>query len=70
MSRLLVVFAVFALILSPLAFSQQQIEKKQAEKKKAEKKKAASSQDWGRFNTGAKRDLDKIEKKSAKDKAK
>ena len=65
MSRLAAILAVFALTLPPAAFSQQK-----AEKKKVEKKKPAASQEWGRFNTGAKRDLDKIEKKASKDKAK
>ena len=66
MSRLAAVLAVFALTLPPFAFSQQQ----KAEKKKAEKKKPAPAQDWGRFNAGAKRDLEKMEKKDAKGKAK
>ena len=67
MSRLVVlVLAVFALAFSSASFSQQ-VEKKQAPKKKAEKKqKPAPAQDWNRFNTGAKRDLEKIEKKDAK----
>jgi hypothetical protein len=70
MTRLAAVLAVFAFAFSSVSFSQQ-VEKKPAQKKKAEKKqKPAASQDWGRFNSGAKRDLDKIEKKDAKGKAK
>ena len=73
MSRLAAVLAVFAFAFSSGSFSQtvekKQVEKKQAQKKKAEKKqKAAPAQDWNRFNTGAKRDLEKIEKKDAKGK--
>ena len=74
MIRRLVVLALFAFAFSSASFSQQvekkQVEKKQAPKKKAEKKQkaAAPSQDWNRFNTGAKRDLEKIEKKDAKGK--
>jgi hypothetical protein len=69
MTRLAAVLAVFAFAFSPPSFSQQ-VEKKPAQKKKAEKKqKPAPSQDWNRFNSGAKRDLDKIEKKDAKGKA-
>jgi hypothetical protein len=68
MSRRMVVLAVFAFTFSSVSFSQQ-VEKTPAPKKKAEKKKAsAPSQDWNRFNTGAKRDLEKIEKKDAKGK--
>jgi hypothetical protein len=41
-------------------------EPKKAEAKKAAPKKAAEpSQDWGRFNTGSKKDLEKIEKDKA-----
>jgi hypothetical protein len=68
MTRLAAVLAVFAFTFSPGSFSQQ-VEKKQAQKKKAEKKKPAPSQDWNRFNSGAKRDLEKIEKKDAKGEA-
>ena len=39
---------------------------KKAEPKKAAPKKAAEpSQDWGRFNAGSKKDLEKIEKDKA-----
>jgi hypothetical protein len=62
-TRALLMAAVLVLGFSPDSFSQE----KKAEKKKAvAKKQAAPSQDWNRFNTGAKRDLEKIEKKDAK----
>jgi hypothetical protein len=61
--RALLIAAVLALGFSPSSFSQ---EKKTEKKKAVAKKQAAPSQDWNRFNTGAKRDLEKIEKKDAK----
>ena len=72
MIRALLLAAVLALGCSSNSFSQEkQAEKKKVEKNKpAAKKQAAPAQDWGRFNTGAKRDLEKMEKKDAKGKAK
>ena len=67
-------FLVFILSLAlamPAVAQEKKVEKKTEKKaaKKAEKKKAsAPSQDWGRFNSGARRDLEKIEKKDAKGK--
>jgi hypothetical protein len=70
--RALLLAAVLAFGFSSNSFSQEKKAEKKVEKKtakKTEKKKAAApSQDWGRFNTGAKRDLEKIEKKDAKGK--
>ena len=72
MIRALLLSAVLALGFSSNSFSQEKKAERKTEKKaakKAEKKKAsAPSQDWNRFNTGAKRDLEKIEKKDAKGK--
>ena len=71
MIRVLLVCAVLAFGFSSNSFSQEKkAEKKKVEKKKpVAKKQAAASQDWGRFNAGAKRDLEKMEKKDAKAKA-
>ena len=67
MIRALLLAAVLALGFSANSFSQ---EKKAEKKKPAAKKPAAPAQDWGRFNTGAKRDLEKMEKKDTKGTAK
>ncbi len=66
MIRALLLAVVLAFGFSSISLSQE----KKAEKKTAAKKKAAPSQDWSRFNSGAKRDLEKIEKKDGKGKAK
>ena len=62
MMRLLLV--VLALSLSGPLAAQEKKAKKPAAAKKAAKKEPA--QDWGRFNAGAKKDLDAIDKKKAK----
>ena len=59
---------------APPAFAQEKkaTEKKAAEKKAAKKKPPAAAkkrdltEDWNRFNSGAKKDLDAIDKKKAK----
>jgi hypothetical protein len=66
--RALLLAAVLAFGFSSNSFSQEKKAEKKTEKKTAKKKAAAPSQDWNRFNTGAKRDLEKIEKKDAKGK--
>ena len=71
MSWALLLAAVLAFGFSSSSFSQEKkTEKKNEKKKPAAKKQAAPAQDWGRFNAGAKRDLEKMEKKDAKGKAK
>ena len=68
MIRALLLSAVFALGFSSNSFSQEKKTDKKASKKTEKKKTSAPGQDWNRFNTGAKRDLEKIEKKDAKGK--
>jgi hypothetical protein len=65
------IFLLFISLTGNLVAQEKKADKKPAAAKKTEKKKAAPkkaaepSQDWGRFNTGSKKDLEKIEKDKA-----
>ena len=63
MSRFAVLAFSFMMVFPPFAFSQQKIETKKTQKKKPAAKKRRD--DWGRFNAGAKKDLDAQDKAKA-----
>ena len=62
--RVLVLLLGISLFVPGSSFAQ---EKKTA--KKTQKKKSEPKQDWGRFNSSSKKDLDKLEKEKAAKKA-
>ena len=68
MSRFAVLAFSFMMVFPPFAFSQQKIDTKKTQKKKPAAKKRQD--DWGRFNAGAKKDLDAEDRKKAEKAAK
>jgi hypothetical protein len=63
--KLVACFAALAVLISPAGFAQ---EKKTEKKSTQKKKKAEPKQDWGRFNSNAKKDMKAMDKKKAAEK--
>ena len=68
MTRFAVLVFSLMMVFPPFAFSQQKAHTKKTQKKKSAARK--QQDDWGRFNAGAKKDLDAEDRKKAEKAAK